>query len=318
MSATGRQSIRFTLNGVAYELSREQVVTTLSGVVPGQIRKHAVLVDGVWFPAIQAFEVATGIPRADFVSHTARRHLAALGFEVRGEIDSRTDPLPRELGRPSGGSRPVDSVSASGEWHTEANVQAALVTALAGEGWRILSVANTLTKEHGIDVIATSSDGVTAGVEVKGFPSRSYADPNRAGEPKRTSPSTQAGHWFSQAVLAAMRLRGKEPNWRSVISLGTGPSTPRPGVRFVRRASSSGGWTRLVRCRVRATRRPMLTGPSRERDASCLTGEQQTAASVIGCDLTDECRASVPQWAGAPDGAARRGRRARCDHRAAR
>ena len=111
----------------------------------------------------------------------------------------------------------------AGEWHTEANVQAALVTALAGEGWRILSVANTATKEHGIDVIA-SRDGRTVGVEVKGFPSRSYADPARAGEAKRTSPSTQAGHWYSQAVLAAMRLRGKEPSWGSVIAL---PDFPR-------------------------------------------------------------------------------------------
>ena len=110
-----------------------------------------------------------------------------------------------------------------GEWHTEANVQAALVAALAGEGWRILSVANTATKEHGIDVIA-SRDGLTVGVEVKGFPSRNYADPARAGEAKRTSPSTQAGHWYSQALLAAMRLRGKEPGWGSVIAL---PDFPR-------------------------------------------------------------------------------------------
>jgi hypothetical protein len=41
---------------------------------------------------------------------------------------------------------------------------------------------------------------------------------------KRTSPSTQAGHWYSQAVLAAMRLRGKEPEWLSVIAL---PDFPR-------------------------------------------------------------------------------------------
>ena len=109
------------------------------------------------------------------------------------------------------------------EWHTEANVQALLVTALATDRWRILSVANTATKEHGIDVIA-ARDGQTAGIEVKGFPSRAYADPARAGEQKRTSPSTQAGHWYSQAVLAAMRLRGKEPSWRSVIAL---PDFPR-------------------------------------------------------------------------------------------
>ncbi len=117
----------------------------------------------------------------------------------------------------------VGTTPARGEWHTEANVQAMLVTVLATDGWRILSVANTATKEHGIDVIA-ARDGATVGIEVKGFPSRAYADPTRAGFPKRTSPSTQAGHWYSQAVLAAMRLRGNEPGWRSVIAL---PDFPR-------------------------------------------------------------------------------------------
>jgi hypothetical protein len=109
------------------------------------------------------------------------------------------------------------------EWHTEANIQASLVTAMATEQWRILSVANTATKEHGVDVIA-SRDGHTFGIEVKGFPSRGYADSARAHEVKRTSPSTQAGHWYAQAVLAAMRLRGKEPTWHSVIAL---PDFPR-------------------------------------------------------------------------------------------
>lgn len=118
---------------------------------------------------------------------------------------------------------PLSMAAAEGEWHTEANVQALLVTALATDGWRIQSVANTATKEHGIDVIARR-DGQTVGVEVKGFPSRAYADPARAAEKKRTSPSTQAGHWYSQAVLAAMRLRGKEPDWRSVIAF---PDFPR-------------------------------------------------------------------------------------------
>jgi hypothetical protein len=110
-----------------------------------------------------------------------------------------------------------------GEWHTEANVQSSLVAALVKSGWSILSVADTATKEHGIDVVAVR-EGRMAGIEVKGFPSRNYADPARAGEVKRTGPSTQAAHWYSQAVLAAMRLRGKEPSWRSVIVL---PDFPR-------------------------------------------------------------------------------------------
>lgn len=217
-------SIGFTLNGRRYELSRAVVEARVAGVVPDTIRKHAVCINGTWFPAIQAFEVAVGVPRSEFISHTARRHLAALGFEVRGEIDSRSAAVaasgPKDLSSPVGGGADSDL---GGEWHTEANVQAAVVTALAGTGWRILSVANTATKEHGIDVIA-QRERRTAGVEVKGFPSRNYADHTRASETKRTSPSTQAAHWFAQAVLAAMRLRGKEPDWLSVMAL---PDFPR-------------------------------------------------------------------------------------------
>lgn len=225
MNSQGRAPIRFTLNGQRYELAREDVEARLTDVPPDVIRKHAVRINETWYPAVQAFEVATEIPRSEFISHTARRHLAALGFEIAGNVESRTTAPPLRVATPAPTApRPTAApVDVGGEWHTEANVQAALVTALAGGGWRILSVANTATKEHGIDVIA-ARDGRTVGVEVKGFPSRNYADPARAGEAKRTSPSTQAGHWYSQAVLAAMRLRGKEPEWGSVIAL---PDFPR-------------------------------------------------------------------------------------------
>lgn len=121
--------------------------------------------------------------------------------------DTSTFPV---QGLPAAAARPSKSEDPS-EWHTEAQLQSALVAALVTEGWRILSVANTATKEHGVDVVAVR-DGQTVGVEVKGFPSRRYADPARATETKRTTPSTQAGHWYAQAVLAATRLRGCEAN----------------------------------------------------------------------------------------------------------
>lgn len=223
MSGQADDVVRFTLNGRRYELSRVMVEARLTGAIPEVVRKHGVNVNGTWFPVRQAFEIAVGVPRSEFISHTARRHLAALGFEVCGEIESRTDAnVPAEF---SGIGRSDAQATPDGgeEWHSEANVQAALVAALAGSGWRVLSVANTATKERGVDVIA-ERDGRTVGVEVKGFPSRNYADPRRAGEAKRTAPSIQAGHWYAQAVLAAMRLHGKEPGWRSVIAL---PDFPR-------------------------------------------------------------------------------------------
>ncbi|WP_248960627.1 DUF7662 domain-containing protein, partial [Sphaerisporangium perillae] len=85
----------------------------------------------------------------------------------------------------------------------EARAQAMLVTYLVGQGWRIQRVADTTTKEQGIDVLATRGDRTLA-VEVKGYPGRRYSDPRRAGETKPTAPATQARHWYAQAILKAM------------------------------------------------------------------------------------------------------------------
>lgn len=232
-----RSRIEFTLNGSHIVLTRDQVDSRLAEVVPGPILTHCVRVNNTWYPVRQAFGLATGLSGLDFTSHTARRHLAALGYELHGEIDHRSDPLRVVVAaRPS-----ADDPSSAGEgrpvgesWHTEANVQGAVVTWLASQGWRVLRVADTATKEHGIDVEAVAGDQ-RVGIEVKGYPSRMYADPARAGEAKRTQPSTQAGHWFAQAVLAAMRLRGRQPETRSVIAL---PGFPRYRQLFSETASS--------------------------------------------------------------------------------
>lgn len=224
MDGPAKSVVTFTLNGARFVLDSGMVDSRLSGVLPEVVTKHAVRVNETWYPVMQAFEIVTGVKRSEFISHTARRHFAALGYELHGRVESRSSS--------SSGSGPEapPRVSASTstravaeEWHTEANVQAAVVTALASSGWRVLSVADTSARARGIDVVATKGEE-TVGVEVKGFPSRSYADPARSSEIKPTAPSTQAGHWYSQAVLAAMRLRGKQPSWRSAIAL---PDFPR-------------------------------------------------------------------------------------------
>jgi Holliday junction resolvase-like predicted endonuclease len=116
-------------------------------------------------------------------------------------------------------SRPQDPE----QWHTEVNVQKALVAALVDQGWQILAVRNTAKREPGIDVIA-ERDGQTLGAEVKGYPGRGYADPKRAGEKKKATPRGQAWNWYAKAVLAAMTLRSAEPEWANVIVL---PVIPR-------------------------------------------------------------------------------------------
>lgn len=198
------RSTEIAIVGQTYMLSRELVDQRLVGVEPEQVVKHAVRIGDRWFPVKQVLELVIDVPRSEFTSQTARRHLARLGYEVRQG--------PRRATLES------DATATPTEWHTEANVQALLVNSLERSGWTIESQANTATKERGVDVIATRG-GQTVGIEVKGFPSTRYADPSRAREVKPTAPSTQAGHWYAQAVLAAMRLRAKHPEWRSAIAL---------------------------------------------------------------------------------------------------
>ncbi|WP_248761343.1 hypothetical protein [Pseudarthrobacter sp. SSS035] len=111
----------------------------------------------------------------------------------------------------------------SEQWHLEASVQNAFVSALVERGWRILSAKNTASREGGVDVIA-DLDGQKLGAEVKGYPTVGYADPRRAGEKKKANPREQAGNWYAKAILAAMKLRGAEPGWASIIVL---PRIPR-------------------------------------------------------------------------------------------
>jgi hypothetical protein len=212
--------VNFTLNGRRMSLSAAQVRERLQDA-PEPVRQHGVRVDGIVYPVKQAFELATGVPRSEFTSHIARRHLAALGFDVVGEIEHRDNPPAPPPPISVGITPTVVPVADRGvdeEWHSEARVQAALVRSLVQDGWEIVSVADTAAREHGVDVLARR-DAEQLAIEVKGFPSRNYADPARAGETKRTQPSTQAKHWYAQAVLAAMLTRSRRPQHRSVVAL---------------------------------------------------------------------------------------------------
>src|SRR5207248_1105760 len=91
----------------------------------------------------------------------------------------------------------------SAPWYWEGNVQATVARFLAAGGWTIESVADTASRQRGIDLVATKGDRRLA-VEVKGYPGTVYARGERAGQPKPTAPTTQARHWYAQALLTAV------------------------------------------------------------------------------------------------------------------
>lgn len=73
----------FTVGGHRVELSRKIVEGKLRRALAEPIQKHAVRVNGSWYPVKQAIELAADIPRADVISTEARRVFRALGFEVK-------------------------------------------------------------------------------------------------------------------------------------------------------------------------------------------------------------------------------------------
>jgi hypothetical protein len=103
------------------------------------------------------------------------------------------------------------------EWFWEGNVQAAVVSHLAQQGWQIMRVASTSSSEHGVDIEATRN-GSKVLIEVKGYPGSTYARGTRKGEAKSSPPATQARTYFGNAVLAGLLMRTEITQDRVVLA----------------------------------------------------------------------------------------------------
>jgi hypothetical protein len=161
--------------------------------------------------------------RHEHINQTCRT-LASQGLITRdnsnGGIVNRVvdDVPPTGLGT----ARSAAQSHSEKEWAWEGNIQSCVVTHLAATGWSILRVADTAQRERGVDIIA-QRDGQRLLVEVKGWPSSTYARGERAGQPKPTQPTLQATHWFAEALTSLIR-RGGEPGSRLAMGL---PAIPR-------------------------------------------------------------------------------------------
>lgn len=132
------------------------------------------------------------------------------GVEQLGKAPVRVEPS--ELPDPS------PAAAADGrEWSWEGNVQAALVRHLAAAGWHIRRVADTESRERGVDIEA-DRNGERLLLEVKGYPGSTYARGDRAGQPKPTSAPLQARAYFSHALLSGMLMRDGHPDARVALA----------------------------------------------------------------------------------------------------
>jgi hypothetical protein len=129
---------------------------------------------------------------------------------------------------------PPVPLSATQEWFWEGNVATSVSQYLLEHEWKILSLADTRTRERGLDIHAIG-DGHELVIEVKGYPSRSYRDQKRATERKPTSPTLQAQHWYSHAFLKAVRLQSSYP--KAIVALAF-PDFPKYRLLFAETANA--------------------------------------------------------------------------------
>jgi hypothetical protein len=97
-------------------------------------------------------------------------------------------------------------------WYWEGNIQAMLASYLAKEGCKIISIANTVSRESGKDIKAITPNGKELWVSVKGWPEKSQ--------------NTQARHWFSQALFDIILYRDGSKDVELALKICKGEITP--------------------------------------------------------------------------------------------
>ena len=127
--------MQFTVAGHDYELERVLVERSLERQLPDPVVEHYVIVCGRRFPPKQVLACVTGLDRADFTTHQARRILMRLGF-VAARAGHRTPGVVEPAqGEDNGGDGPQHGRQAAalepyiGQWVALAGPTEVLVAA---------------------------------------------------------------------------------------------------------------------------------------------------------------------------------------------
>lgn len=122
---------RFTVAGQAIELERDDVERTLERVLPEPVREHYVVVGSRRYPPKQVLSEVTGLDRADFTTHQARRILKRVGFTAARVTPEPAVPEMAELATstPYGGRQASALADYAGKWVALAGPTTVLVAA---------------------------------------------------------------------------------------------------------------------------------------------------------------------------------------------
>lgn len=180
------------------------------------------------FPGRDDDEIAAGLQ----IKPRQTVNLICRALTKSGQIDRRRGESGKICNFPKAVSRDTDmqaqtpvtvqrantaAAQAIEEWFWEGNVVEALARCLVAQGWMVIFKADTASRQRGVD-LRVQRNGIELVFEAKGFPSKHYRDPHKAGKIKPTNPSLQAQHWFAHALLKAMQLQSSERDAQAVMA----------------------------------------------------------------------------------------------------
>lgn len=121
----------FTIAGRRFTIERASVEAAVAGELPEPIHDHYVVVGSRRFPPKQVVRTVTGLDRADFTTHQARRILMRLGFPAaRRAREGRSAETPkRDSALPHGGRQAEALRPFVGQWVALAGPMEVLVAA---------------------------------------------------------------------------------------------------------------------------------------------------------------------------------------------
>lgn len=105
----------FTVSGRRFALERAGVEATMADELPEPVRDHYVVIGGRRFPPKQVLCAVTGLDRADFTTHHARRVLTRLGF-VAGRRSRPSAARPADARGPHAGRQAEALRPYQGRW----------------------------------------------------------------------------------------------------------------------------------------------------------------------------------------------------------
>lgn len=120
----------FTVAGQTIDLERDDVERKLERVLPEPLREHYVVVASRRYPPKQVLSEVTGLDRADFTTHQARRILKRLGFTAARATAESAAPETGDLTAGPYGGRQAEALAAyAGKWVALAGPTTVLVAA---------------------------------------------------------------------------------------------------------------------------------------------------------------------------------------------